>query len=171
MAKHLVKCAICGEQFDTNLIQAVRHGARRYAHYSCYPSGELVPLGEEADPELQKLKDYIDKLFGDKVNWALVQKQIKKYKEENNYSYSGMLKSLIYFYEIKGNPKDPEKGQGGIGIVPFCYQDAYNYYYSLFIAQNNNKDKTLVTKIKEIFIKPPRMRGTKQKFFNLGDEE
>ena len=172
MAKHLVKCAICNQIFDTNLVQAVKHGARRYAHYTCYPSGELVPLGEEADPDLQKLKEYIgNNLFGDRNNWALINKQIKKYKEENGYSYSGILKSLIYFYEVKSNPKDPDKSQGGLGIVPYCYQDAYNYYYSLFLAQNNNKDKTLITKIKEIFIKPPKVRGTKQKFFNLGEEE
>lgn len=171
MAKHLVKCAICGEQFDTNVIQAVKHGARRYAHYSCYPEGELVPLGTEADPELQKLKKYIEDLFGDKANWALINKQIKSYQNDNGYSLSGILKSLIYFYEIKGNPKDPTKGNGGIGIVPFCYNDAYQYYYNLFMAQEMNKDKTLATKIKEIFIKPPQYRGTKQQFFNLGDSD
>ena len=169
MAKHLVKCAICGETFDTNLIQAVKHGARRYAHYSCEPSGELVPLGPDADPELQKLKEYIDKIYGDKANWALINKQIKKFKEENNYSYSGMLKSLVYFYEIKRQPID--KSQGGIGIVPFVYQDAYNYYYSLFIAQQANQNKSLFTQIKEIIIKPPQKRGKKRKLFDLGEFE
>ena len=168
MAKHLVKCAICGETFDTNVIQAVKHGARRYAHYSCEPSGELVPLGPDADPELQKLKEYIGKIYGDKANWALINKQIKKFKEENKYSYSGMLKSLVYFYEIKKQPID--KSQGGIGIIPFVYQDAYNYYYNLFMAQQAN-DKSLVTQIKEIIIKPPKCHRRRKKFFDLGEFE
>ena len=37
MAKHEVKCPICGEIFDTNKIQAVRYGMRRYAHAACDP--------------------------------------------------------------------------------------------------------------------------------------
>ena len=54
-AAHKVKCAICGEIFDLNKIQGVRHGARRYAHQECYPEGELVPLPEET-PEYKNLK-------------------------------------------------------------------------------------------------------------------
>lgn len=167
MAKHIVKCAVCGEQFDTNAIQAVKHGARRYAHYTCFQEGELVPLGPESDPDLIKLKDYITTLFGDNANWAMINKQIKKYKEEQNYSYSGMLKSLVYFFDVKHNPKD--KANNAIGIIPFVYNDAYNYYFSLFMAQQATQDKTLNTTIKEIKIKPPQMRGTKQQFFDLGE--
>ena len=166
---HIVICPICKEKFDRDKIQAVKHGARRYAHYSCEPSGELVPLGPDADPDLQKLKEYIEKIYGNKANWALINKQIKKFKEESNYSYSGMLKSLVYFYEIKKQPID--KSQGGIGIVPFVYQDAYNYYYNLFMAQQANQDKSLFTQIKEIIIKPPKCRGKRKKLFDLGEFE
>ena len=164
----MVKRGVCGIEFDRNAIQAVRHGARRYSHQTCEPDGELVPMESGAnDPELQKLKDYIGTLFGENANWAMINKQIKKYKEENGYSYSGILKSLVYFYDVKHNSK--EKANNAIGIVPFCYQDAYNYYYSLFLAQQATQDKTLITK--EIIIKPPKMRGTKQQFFDLGEWE
>ena len=60
------------------------------------------------------------------------------------------MKSLVYFYQVKGNPIS--KANGALGIVPYVYQDAYNYYYSLFMAQQANKDKTLITKTKEINI-------------------
>ena len=50
---HNVKCAVCGETFDRDKIQAVRHGARRYAHLRCCPNGELVTT--ETDPE--KIKE------------------------------------------------------------------------------------------------------------------
>ena len=99
----------------------------------------------------------------------MINKQIKKYKEENGYSYSGILKSLVYFYDVKHNSK--EKANNAISIVPYIYQDAYNYYYSLFLAQQATQDKTLITKVKEIIIKPPKMRGTKQQFFDLGEWE
>ena len=85
MAKKMCKCAICGIEFDRNAIQAVRHGARRYSHQTCEPNNtDLVPMeGGANDPELKKLKDYIGTLFGENANWAMINKQIKKYKEEN----------------------------------------------------------------------------------------
>ena len=166
---HPVICSVCGKRFDRDIEQAVKSGARRYAHFACMPTGELVPLVEKVDPELAKLKDYIKTLYGDNANWALINKQIKKFKEEDQYSYSGMLKSLIYFYEVKGNPK--EKGNNGIGIIPYIYKDAYNYYYNLFVAQEMLKETNIITQIKEIFIKPPKKKGTKKRYFSLGVEE
>ena len=173
MAKHLVKCPKCGQIFDTNQIQAVRVGARRYGHASCYPdSTDFVELEtKEENNDLVVLKDYISKLYGDKANWVLINKQIKDFQKDYNYSLSGILKSLVWFYEIKGN--SVEKTNGGIGIVPFCYQDAYNYYYNLFVAQSQNKDKDIqemTSRVKEIIIKAPE-RPIKKRFFKFLDEE
>ena len=174
MAKHNVKCAICGETFDTNLVQAVKHGARRYSHATCEPDNkDFVPMEVKVeDKDLTNLKDYIKKLYGNKANWILINKQIKDFQKEYGYSLSGMLKSLVWFYEIKGN--SPEKSNGGIGIIPFAYQNAYNYYYDLFVAQskNENKDvKEIITKTREITIKPPE-RPIKRRFFKfLNDDE
>jgi hypothetical protein len=153
-------------QFDTNLIQAVKHGARRYAHYTCFPQGELVPLGPEADPDMIKLKEYINNKFGKQANYALINKQIKQFQSKG-YTLSGILKSLVYFYDVKHNTI--EKSNGGIGIVDFIYNDARQYYYNLFMAQQANKDKIFSKEEKEVIIKPPKMRGTKQQFFEIKD--
>ena len=161
---HPVICAVCGKKFDRDLVQAVKFSARRYAHYECKPDGELVPLDlKEADPDLIKLKEYIKSLFGDNTNWALVNKQIKKFKDENGYSYSGILKSLIYFFEVKNNPID--KANNSIGIVPFVYKDAYNYYLALYIAQQANENKTINVQVKEITIKPPEKQNHLRRIF------
>ena len=171
MGKHLVKCVICGNTFDRDTIQAVRHGARRYAHASCEPDNkDFVPLVKkpEQDPDMIKLREYIANKYEDKARWPLINKQIKDYVAKG-YSISGILKSLVYFYDVKGN--NVEGSNGGIGIVDYTYQDAYNYYLNLFLAQKANQNKTLLTQIKEILIKPPKMRGTKQKFFDLGEYE
>ena len=122
--EHPVKCACCGETFDRDKIQAVKYNGRRYAHQTCFPQGEIVPLPiKEIDEDLEKLFEYTKQLLGEEYNHARVKKQVKDFKEEYGYSYSGMLKSLVYFYEVKGNSK--EKANGGIGIVPFVYRDAY----------------------------------------------
>ena len=168
---HLVICSKCGKQFDRDKIQAVKSGARRYAHYECMPDGEIVPLPQPKEDEgLTQLKQYIEKLFGNSVNWPLIMKQIKTFKEENGYTYSGMLKSLIYFYDVKGNHVEKSKG---IGIIPFAYKDAYNYYYSLFLAQSQNEKvdfKEITSKVREITIKPPCIKK-KIKMFNEEEED
>ena len=169
---HPVICSICGKRFDRDVVQAVKTGARRYAHAECDPDNkELVPLVKkpEEDSDMEKLKSYIKTKYGDKARWPLINKQIKDYTQNKGYSLSGILKSLVYFYDVKGNSVDGSNG--GIGIVDYTYQDAYNYYLDLFMARKANQDKTLITQIKEIIIKPPKMRGTKQKFFDLGEWE
>ena len=102
---------------------------------------------------------------------ARVNKQIKDFQQEYGYTYSGMLKSLIYFYEVKGN--STEKANGGIGIVPFVYKDAYRYYYSIFLAKNQNKEKDLsiFQKSREVVIKPPTLRKKIKLFFDSEDIE
>lgn len=172
MSKHMVKCPKCGLMFDTNSVQAVKVSARRYGHATCYPDNtDYVPLvkTKEQDTDYIALMNYIKKIFGDKANYAQINRQLKIYTTENGYSYSGIMKSLIFFFEVKGNSID--KANGAIGIVPYVYQDAYNYYLGLYLAQQANQNKTLLTTLKEIIIRPPKMRGTKQKFFNLGEWE
>ena len=180
-------CPICGEKFDRNKIQAVRYGARRYAHATCDPDNtDFVPMEEKkvkatkaekkdaggGDPDLASLKDYISTLF-DYVNWPLVTKQIKNYHDKEGYSYSGIEKSLRYFYDIKHGSKD--KANGGIGIVPYTYQEAYNYYLAIFMAQQGNNDKMLVTEVQEYVIAPPKKKGNRSKLleweFDYNGEE
>ena len=167
---HIVICSICGQKFDRDKIQAVKHGARRYSHATCEPDNtDFVPLVQkpEEDSDLKKLKDYITKIYGNKANWPLITKQIKNYTKDKKYSLSGILKSLVWFYDVKHNSVDGSNG--GIGIVEYCYQDAYNYYLALFIAQQANANKVLDNEIKEVTIAPPEMRGTKQKLIDFGE--
>ena len=170
MAKHMVKCAVCGESFDLNKEQGVRHGTRRYAHLRCFKDGELVPMEvSKEDPELTALKDYINNLLGKNANWAMITKQIKNYKEEKEYSYSGMLKTLQYFYEIKRNKLDPSTNT--IGIIPFCYQEALNYQYSIWLANHKNETNNFVAKEEVIHIPVPKKKKLFSSKFNFLDSE
>ena len=101
---HKVKCTVCGELFDRDKVQAVKTGARRYAHYTCKPDGEKVPMANPEDKDLTALKDYAKNLLGNDYNPARVSAQIKKFHTQYDYSYSGMLKALHWFYDIKKNP-------------------------------------------------------------------
>ena len=143
---------------------------RRYAHKECSMSEDEKKLQENKDRE--ELYDYIMKLFNISFVDPKIQKQIKKYIEENNYTYSGIKKALVYFFEIKGN--SVEKANGGIGIVSYVYTQAYNYYYSLWLAQQKNEDKIVqeyIPKVKEIVIPIPEKNPRKRKLFSFLDDE
>ena len=72
----------------------------------------------------------------------LIKKQIKNYHEDSdyNYTYSGMRKTLEYFFHIKNG--DISKAHG-IGIIPYVYREAEEYYYNLFLIEEKNKNKEI----------------------------
>lgn len=112
------------------------------------------------------------KLFNTEYVEPRVQKQITKYINEYNYTYSGMLKALKYFYEVKGN--SIEKSNGGIGILPYIYKNAYNYWYEVWLAQQKNSMKVIeqyVPQVKEIVIPIPQVKVKKRKLFKFLDKE
>lgn len=168
MVAHNVKCKVCGITFDRDVIEAVPAGGRRYAHATC--AGEILEPTEEEE-ELATLHQYLKALFKDKYNYITLSKEIEKYKQTNGYRYSGILKSLIYWYEVKQNTL--EKANGRIGIVPFIYEDAKTYYYALYQANQNNVGKNLeeykCPKIREIRIKAPARNVATFRLFNLDD--
>ena len=112
------------------------------------------------------------KLFKEDYVNPRVRKQINTFIEEYQYTYSGIRKSLVYFFEVKGNPI--ERANGGIGIVPYVYKDAYNYYYSIWEANQKNEHKLVeeyVPQEKVITIPVPQRKIKKRKLFSFLDEE
>ena len=111
------------------------------------------------------------KLFNYEYVPPRIRKQINSFMKEYNYTYTGMLKALKYFYEIKGNPVQEKYG---ISILPYVYKDAYNYYYSLWEAQQKNEGKKIadyVPVVREIRIPVPQRNIEKRNFFSFLDKE
>ena len=101
-----------------------------------------------------------------------IQKQINSYIKDYNFSYSGMLKALIYHFEIQHG--DISKANGGIGIIPYCYDSAKTYYYNLWVAQQQNITKDItqyIPKVEEIKIKQPQKKRNYRKLFSFLDED
>lgn len=172
LAKHVVKCFYCGKSFDTNLEPWVKPNSKRYAHELCHQ--RAIKEHEQENVDKEALYDYIKNLFGYEIIPTGVLKQIKKYIEENHYTYSGILKTLKYFYEVKHGNK--EKSGGRIGIVEYCYEDARRYYYEIWQAQEINKDKPVenfVPVVQEIKITPPKrtIMGARKNLFAFLEEE
>lgn len=177
----MVTCAVCGNRFDRDKVQAVKVSARRYAHLTCQPDGEIVPLldskpkvkAEKEKTDEEKILDYITELFGkENINYGAVRRNLKDYREKYEYSDSGMLKSLHYWYDVKHN--DPKKANGNIAIIPYVYAAARTYYYNIWQANKLNSALDIsdyVPKVKEVHIKSPRVEVKKRKLFAFLDEE
>ena len=170
MARY-VTCSICKERFDRDKYPAVLVSSRRYAHALC--AGTLSPEEQERELKRKELEKYIIKLFNLEHMDGRITLQIQKYLQDHpEYSYSGIKRTLEYFYEIKKNPLD--KSNGGIGIVPWVYEEAKRYYYNQWLLSQKNAEKDIaayVPKVREIIIKPPKREPRKRKIFTFLDEE
>ena len=166
---HYVKCLYCEQKFDRDKTEAIAIG-RRYAHLTCHNNSMNQKTQEEIDK--YNLEEYIRKLFNTKTINTKIKKQLKDFIDEYNYSYSGILKTLIYWYDIKNN--NIEKANGGIGIVPYIYDQAKEYYYRLYLAQYANEledIKEYKITIKEVEIASPRTYTEPPKLFKLIEGE
>lgn len=162
-----VICIYCRKPLHRKDKDCVKITDTKYAHADCV---EVENNRELTDSE--KLDRYIENLFKTDYVSARIRKQINSFIEDYGFSYSGILKSLIYFYEVKGN--SIEKSKNGIGIVPYIYQDAKNYYYSIWLAKQKNEAKRIeeyVPEEKEIHIKSPQRNVKKRPLFSFLDEE
>lgn len=162
-----VICKYCNKPMNRKDEDCVALGNGKYAHKKCVEIEDSRELTEQ-----EKLERYIMKLFGTDYVHQRVKRQINDFIQQYNYTYSGIRKSLVYWYEVKGNSID--KANGGIGIVPYIYQDAYRYYYALWEAKQKNKDKDIESyKPEEIVVRipAPQRNIKKRKLFTFLDEE
>lgn len=172
MAKHLVKCPLCGKTFDTNSEPYVMVNSRRYAHESCYQ--ESQGKADKIKHDKEQLELYIKELFGYQKLPDRVNKQIRQYTNEKGYSYSGIYKTLKYWFDIKKG--DLEKANGGIGIVPYVYDQARDYWMGIWEARERNKEleaqqAAIITR--EVRISAPQRKPMRhlRKLFTFLEEE
>ena len=154
---HKVICLYCKNSFDRDKEAAKQISPRRYAHLKCWEE-HLANMSQE-EKDIEAFYDYTKKLFGEDYNYILTKKLAERYVKENNYTYSGMLKTLKWYYEKECHSLD--KSNGSIGIIPYIYKQAMLYYYSLYQAQLINKEKNVYNfispKEKVINIESPRV--------------
>ncbi|KFZ25962.1 MAG: hypothetical protein KQ78_01918 [Candidatus Izimaplasma bacterium HR2] len=69
---------------------------------------------------------FMCELFGYEYVVPRVRKQINEIMEEYKYTYKGIELTLDYIYRIE--KMDKQKANGGIGIVPYFYERAKEFY-------------------------------------------
>lgn len=161
---HKCKCLYCGLEFDRDKLPYVQVTNMRYAHKECYAKIEANKTQDEKDYEF--LTNYIEQLFGIGYITAKIAKQIRDYRVAYGYTYSGMYYALEYWFEVRKAPID--KANQGVGIIPYIYDQAKEYYQNINRANSLNSDVfNYRAKVTEITIAPPKPGERQPRLFNL----
>ncbi len=151
-----VHCRICGQVIDRNIekegVDWIMPSNKWYYHKSCYENWKQgTPENDEA--YIGFIYDYISRDLKVKYDYYMCEAQRKKFISENKMTNKGIFFTLKYFYDIKGGSWD--KSHGGIGIVPFIYNEACNYW-----VKKEKSDNGIIARIEQQ-IKEARERDKK----------
>ena len=171
------KCLICGETILDE--QSVPYKGR-FVHLQCFniamktlhkdkteklkEKKENIPISKKVKKPKMELKDslseeeyeykqkyyeYLRQLINDtqlstKI-YVLSEDYIKKY----NFTFKGMYLTLLYENEILGKQLTGDI----IGIIPYCYEEAKQYYISIENIKNENENVDISKMYKEKIIK------------------
>lgn len=164
-----VKCRICGELIDRNTEQFVDHSPW-FAHQTCYDKREAEKSQEERD--FDELIEYCRSLYGRTFDFPKTVRLAKSYHNNMGLTYTGIRRTMEYTYVIR--KESLEKGNGSIGIVPYKYDEANRYYYSIWEA-NHRVQPTILQKyepkVVEITIPVPQRPKVAKRLFKMLEED
>lgn len=160
MAK--VKCPLCSGKDEKEVM--IKSGSR-YWHPQCLEEHEANKSEEEQRMERDKnerkeLIKYVCDLYRVDKPSMLVLTQMKRMHEDNGWRYLAIQMTLEYFYDIKNNSI---RNSNGIGIVPYVYDEATEYYKKLAMI---NEQVIGETKKETTYINAPK-RIQRKKRINM----
>lgn len=162
--KRKVKCPGCGKEFirkeDNEGNKNFVILSKRHYHIECAQEREKDILSR------QGIFDLLEEKWGkENVNYGLVSKQIKNFEEQNGFTISGILGTVVYLFnhqrKIKMNvPKY------GIAMVAYKYQEASDYF-----KRKKEIDAYEEKEIKEIKIEiSPQKSKRLERVFDIDEE-
>lgn len=155
-----VKCLYCGKYFDREKEPWEKPRGNRYAHKSCC---ENRSVEEKEEDEFYK---YAHALLGESYNYSKTKSQANKYIKSGK-TYKNIILALKYFYEVKEN--STAEANGGIGIIPYIYDEAIEYWEEKEEIVNRKVDEDLSDfQVKKVCIKrKPIQKPVNLNFFKL----
>lgn len=160
-----VKCLLCNKNFDREKIPYVKIG-NRYAHEKC------TLANPKKTKELFDREDFyncIKSIYGLKYDYQMINSQAEHFIKTYGYTWYGMTKSLQWFYFV--NNGTTEKSNDGVGIIPYVYDKAKEYYKEVNTTQKKNEKIKLRQPVIEIKSKSPRAWKQPPRMFDWEDNE
>lgn len=130
---HIVQCRICKEKMDIDEYKDwIMPSTNWYYHIKCYEDfgKKKKDLDAALDDDLwfQAAWDFLTKDQKIAVNFLKMKSQWDTFLKKKMTS-KGIYFCLRYFYEAQEG--DRSKAEGGIGIVPYIYDDSCEYWARL----------------------------------------
>ena len=160
-----VKCLLCNKNFDREKIPFVKIG-NRYVHEKCALDNP------KKIKELFNREDFyecVKAIYGPKYDYQTINRQAENFIKNYGYTWYGMTKSLQWFYFV--NNGTTEKSNDGVGIIPYVYDRAKEYYKEVDTTQKKNEKIELRQPVIEVKVKSPRAWKQPPQMFNWEDDE
>ena len=129
-------CRACGQKFDTEQLsnnEWIMPKQKWYFHTKCYTdwrdNGTNVKVNDKPNEWFfEHLKEYLYQDLKMSVDFSKMTSQWNHFLKSKSpkMTAKGIYFTMRYFYDIRRG--DPEKAQGGIGIVPNIYKEATEYW-------------------------------------------
>lgn len=130
----LKKCFYCNKTFDISKEEYNMVNQRRYAHKNCYDTYHTAD-----DEKINDIYTFLREEALITYDFVQCEKQREQFIKKFGYTNEGILNALKYWYKVKR--QSPEKAGNRIGIVPYIYSEANEYY------ANIEKKQKQITKV------------------------
>ena len=155
------KCRVCDLPINKEKDDWIMPSKNWYYHRKCYEEWKKAQFKNDEE-YIDIIYDFIARDLKVSYDWHICEAQRKKFIKENKMTNKGILFALKYFYEVKhGNW---EKGHGGIGIVPFVYTEACNYWVAReresngIVAQIERQMREAETREKKVIVRQAKKK-------------
>lgn len=146
-------CKGCGKQVEKEDKHV--HSGKSYC-IDCF-----TPIKEEAE-SYKTLISCICEYFEIDAPTSLIMQQIKQYKEQFNYSNSGIHYTLWYLKEIENKSFDEVKY--GIALVKFNYDNAKAYHTQQARTTKSMENHVPENRVKKVKINTENLQSSSKKF-------
>lgn len=170
----MFKCHICGKlttrgkyNYQDRFTCVDCEPMTDFLHYEEFEIGEegvirIEPMSLITESEQRwVLINLIYKIYNNEINpsvFSMIPRYLKK-----GYTYLGMVRALEYHYVIKKG--SIAKGNKGIGIIPYIYDDAQTYFesanarrYLQYLKHYQQQQQSTETTITEVEVKETKKR-------------
>ena len=158
-------CRECHVEIDKEKDDWIMPSKNYYYHRTCYETWK-ARMPETDDDWVPRIYDFLARDLKVSYNYFMCEQQRKKFGKDYKINNKGIYFTLKYFYEIKGNAW--EKGHGGLGIVPYVFEDAKAYW----VAQERQRHgfmKELEEQIKQREVIKVKRTPKKREKYNLDE--
>lgn len=129
----IVHCRVCNGEIDRNTTEEGKDWIMRskgwFYHKDCYDGWVAEKDNLHASKNNEEWLDYtwefLTKEMLMEIDYPKFQKQWDSYLKKN-MTAKGIYFSLRYYYDIQKAPRN--KAKGGIGIVPYVYDEGCGYW-------------------------------------------